>query len=119
MLVLLGHQRPANHLILANYTASAAQVASSLGRLLSGGLSSVTVNIVPTGTLYGDRLNQLDLRFAKALKLARFRTTVNLDLYNALNADTILGVSSAYGNWQQAQSIINARFVKIGLQFDF
>ena len=94
-------------------------MASSLGRPLSGGLSSVTVNIVPTGTLYGERLNQLDLRFARALKLSRFRTTVNLDVYNALNADTILGVSSAYGNWQQAQSIINARFVKLGLQFDF
>jgi hypothetical protein len=69
--------------------------------------------------LYGERLNQLDLRFMKALKLGRVRTSINVDLYNALNADAVLAVSNAFGNWQQAQSIIQARFLKVGFQFDF
>ena len=37
-----------------------------------------------------DALNQLDLRFAKILRFGTTRTTINLDLYNATNANTIL-----------------------------
>ena len=94
-------------------------VAQSLGRPLSGGASQVTVNIVPPGTMYGERLNQLDLRFGKLLTFDRLRTAVHLDLYNALNADTILAKSDAYAIWQRAQAILMARFAKISVQFDF
>jgi len=69
--------------------------------------------------MYGERLNQLDLRFGKLIKVGRTRIPANLDLYNALNSDTIITRSNSYGNWQQAFSVINARFVKIGAQIDF
>src|SRR6185436_2053225 len=52
-------------MLAANYAASNAVVAPALGRSLSGGAANVTVNIVAPGTLYGDRLNQLDVRVAK------------------------------------------------------
>jgi hypothetical protein len=52
-------------MLLANYVASTAVVAPSLGRALVGGAQNITANIVPLGTLFGERLNQLDLRFGR------------------------------------------------------
>ena len=55
----------ASQSLAANYVVSNALIAPSLGRNLSGGTANVTVNLVEPGTLYGDRVNQLDLRVAK------------------------------------------------------
>ena len=56
----------------ANVTYQSAQVAQSLGRQLSTA-TTVTVNAIPPGTEYGDRLNQLDLRLGKNFRLQRYR----------------------------------------------
>jgi hypothetical protein len=84
----------------------------------------VTVNLVPPGTMYGDRLNQLDLRFSKLLKYGRSRTSVNLDLYNAFNVDTVLAENTTYTNatatgWRVPTTLVTARFAKISVQLDF
>jgi hypothetical protein len=105
--------------ILANYTATNAVVAPSLGRNLSGGANNVTVGLVAPGTMYGERLNQLDLRFGKILKFGRTRATASIDLYNALNASPVLTQSAAFATWLRPQSILNARFAKVVMQLDF
>ena len=70
--------------------------------------------------MYGPRLNQPDLRVGKIVRLGgTLRTTFHLDIYNALNVDTALTLNDAYASWQRPQSIILARFAKIGLQLDF
>ena len=51
---------------------------------------NVNVALVEPGTMYGDRLNQVDLRVAKILKFGKTRTAVNLDLFNAFNRNTAL-----------------------------
>ena len=96
-----------------------AEIAPSLGRNLSGDAQTVTINMVEPGTMFGERLNQIDLRFGKVLRFGRTRTALNLDLYNAFNKDTILGLSSQYSNWQDAQALIQGRIAKISVQFDF
>jgi hypothetical protein len=73
--------------IAANYLATNAVVSPSLGRNLAGNAPNVTVNLVSPGTMYGERLNQLDLRFSKVLTFARTRTNLHLDLNNALNGN--------------------------------
>ena len=50
----------------------------------------MTVNLVTPGSLYGDRVNELDLRFSKVLRFGGTRTKISLDLYNALNANPVL-----------------------------
>ena len=105
--------------ISANYVATNAIISPSLGRNLSGGAQNATINVVAPGTLYGERLNQLDLRFAKIFKLDRTRTVVNFDLYNALNANPVTSQNNNFAAWQVPLSILDARLFKISVQFDF
>jgi hypothetical protein len=105
--------------LAANYVASNALVQPSLGRPLSGGAANVTVNLVPPGAMYGDRLNELDLRFSKILKFAQTRLVVNFDLYNALNANPVTSVNNNYAAWLVPQTILDARLFKISAQVNF
>jgi hypothetical protein len=110
--------------LAANQVVPNAQIKPSLGRDLVGGAANVTVNLVPPGSMFGDRLNQLDLRFAKLLRYGRTRTSLNLDLYNVFNVSTVLAENSTYSNasitgWRVPTTIVTARFAKISVQFDF
>jgi hypothetical protein len=114
------YQNTAGPEITANYVASLAEVQPSLGRPLAGGARNVTVNLVAPGTIYGARLTQVDLRIGKIVQIGRIRATPTLDVYNLLNASTVLSQSNVYGpTWQQPQSILPARFAKVGLQLAF
>jgi hypothetical protein len=106
----------------ANYVVASALVAPSLGRPLSGNAANVTVSLIEPNSLYGDRINQVDLRVGKILRFGRVRTGVNLDVFNALNSAAVLAVNNSFGGttpWQRPQSILQARLVKISLQADF
>jgi hypothetical protein len=108
--------------LAANYTLSSAAVAGSLGRPLAGSTPNVTVNLVAPGTMYGDRVNELDLRVAKVLRVGRTRTNVGIDVYNVLNANPVLTYNTAFipnGNWLVPTSVLQPRFVKIGASVDF
>jgi hypothetical protein len=107
--------------LAANQVVQNAVVRPSLGRDLSGGAQNVTVNLVAPGTFFGERLNQLDLRFAKVLKVGRTRASIDVDLYNAFNVSTVLTENSTYAvtSWRVPTGILTARFAKISLQLDF
>jgi hypothetical protein len=113
-------------MIEADWAASNAVIAPSLGRPLSNNAANATVNLIEPNTMYGKGLNQLDLRFAKILRVGTTRTTVNIDLYNATNANTILTQNNNFvpligggANWQIPTAILQPRFFKIGAQFDW
>jgi hypothetical protein len=55
--------------ISSQYTASLAEIQPSLGRPLAGGARNVTVNLIEPRTMYGDRLNMLDMRIGKIFRL--------------------------------------------------
>src|SRR6185503_15110124 len=77
-------------LLAANYAMPAAQVATFLGRAPSGNVPNVTFNLIEPGSLYGDRINQLDFRFAKNFRFGGKRAQVSMDLFNALNRNPII-----------------------------
>lgn len=109
-------------MLAANYVAPNSVVAPSLGRNLSGNAPNVTVNLVAPGTMYGDRINQLDLRVGKILKYGRSRTMIALDLYNALNSSAVLTYNTAFvpgGTWLQPVTILTPRFIKLTAELNF
>jgi hypothetical protein len=69
--------------------------------------------------MYGERLNQVDLRLARPVSLGRAKATFQFDLYNALNVDAVTGVDTAYASWLRPQAVILGRFAKLGMQLDF
>jgi hypothetical protein len=108
--------------LAANYAVPNAAIAPSLGRNLSGNVANATVNLVTPGTLYGDRLNQLDFRAGKILRFGRARTQLSLDLYNLLNTDATQLYNQTFvvnGAWLTPTGILAARFAKITVQVDF
>jgi hypothetical protein len=106
--------------VAANYVVSSATVAQTLGRPLAGGAANVTINLLSPGDRYTDRINQLDFRVAKLIKFHGKRATIGLDLFNALNAATVLSVNQTYGpSWLSPTAVLQARVAKISGQFDF
>ncbi|HXD74037.1 MAG TPA: hypothetical protein VN628_09885, partial [Vicinamibacterales bacterium] len=102
-------------------------IQQQLGRSLSNAATSVTVNLVEPGTLYGDRVNEFDARLAKIIKIGRTRTNIGFDLYNLLNSSAILSYNLAFsptvttgaGAWLAPQSVLQPRFWKFSVQVDF
>jgi hypothetical protein len=99
--------------------------ATTLGRTYSAGATTKSVNLMAVGVNYGnDNLNQIDLRFSKRIKLDRVRFRVDLDAYNLLNSDWPFTVNTTFSTaansaWLRATNVLQARFFKIGAQFDF
>ena len=95
---------------------------SRSGRLPSGNVTNVTVNLIEPGSMYGDRLNQLDFRVAKILRFGRTRTMVGVDLYNVLNSSAVLTYNNAFvpgGPWLQPLTVLTGRFARISAEFTF
>ncbi|HEU4689614.1 MAG TPA: hypothetical protein VFS23_14670, partial [Vicinamibacterales bacterium] len=105
--------------ISANRVYTNAEIIPSLGRPLSGGAANTTINLLEPGDIYGDRVNQLDLRLGKIFRFGGRRAQVNLDIYNALNANPVMQENAAYAVWRTPQRIMDARLFKISGQFDF
>src|SRR5204862_458663 len=76
--------------LAALYAVPNAAIQPILGRPLSNSAPNVTVNLIEPGTSYGDRVNEIDVRFAKILRYGRTRTNVGVDIYNITNSSPVL-----------------------------
>jgi hypothetical protein len=89
----------------ANFRATNSYLAanSTLGRPLAGAANStLTIALAEPQSLFLERRNELDLRFGKVLRFGRSRSVVSFDIFNALNADTLLGVNQTFSDvWQR------------------
>jgi hypothetical protein len=106
-------------LVAANYNATNAVVAPSLGRPLSGNAANIGINLVEPGSMYGERVNQLDLRISKVIRMGGLRAALNMEAFNLFNANAVLTQSNAFSTWQRPLAILQARFLKFGAQVDF
>ena len=107
--------------LAANFAAN--QAATTLGRPFAGGSTTLTVNLIEPGTLYGDRANQLDMRIAKNLRFGSTRTNVGVDIFNILNSNPVLTYDQNYSpttdRWLRPLSVLQPRYVKVSAQFNF
>ena len=112
-------------------------VGSTLGRNISNA-SNKSISLIAPGSVVDNRQNQLDVRVGKILRFGRTRTSLNFDVYNVTNANTVLtrnnalsktagdgtnnqvlqGDNRAHTLWVPT-SILQARFFKISATFDF
>jgi hypothetical protein len=113
-------QNVASEPILANYTATTAEIAPSLGRPLAGGQRTVSIPLMAIGSAYEDRRTQVDLRMSRDFIVGRGRLQATADLYNVFNASTVLGRNNTYGpRWGQPESILPGRMLQIGGRLTF
>lgn len=109
-------------MLAANYAAPNSAVAPSLGRDLSGNASNVTINLIAPGSAYGDRVQELDFRAGKRLKLGGARTLLSIDVYNLLNASAVLSYNTTFvpnGPWLQPLAIQTPRFIRFAAEIEF
>jgi len=72
--------------------------------------------------VWGDRVNEPDIRIGKILRFGRTRTNIGFDVYNVLNSAAILTYNQAFvpnGPWLAPLSVLTPRFAKIGAQISF
>ena len=111
----------------ANWIVSNTVLQPILGRPIAGGLPNLTINLAAPGQVWGDRVNELDVRISKILRFGRSKTNVGVDVYNLLNSAAVLTYNSTYnpsvtsgpGAWLAPTSVLTPRFAKISVQFDF
>ena len=88
-------------------------------------MTTETVNLLLPGQIYGERVNNVDLRIAKIVRVKGTRANVGLDLYNLANANTPTAVEATYDpasrgeRWFRPTAVLQPRFVRLNVQFDF
>jgi hypothetical protein len=110
--------------ILATWATMPA-TATTLGHAYSAGATTKSANLIAVGANYGnDNLQQLDVRLSKRLRFNKTTFRVDLDAYNIFNSDWPFTLTSTFSTaansaWLRPTNVLQARFFKIGAQFDF
>jgi hypothetical protein len=122
--VSAGIQSTPGPVVAANFNATNAITQPSLGRPLSGNAANVSVNLIEPNQVYGDRLNQVDMRISKIFRFgSNARLNAGFDLFNMFNSSAVVAQNNSYSptttTWQQPQTVVSARLVKVSAQFDF
>jgi hypothetical protein len=110
----------------ADWQVPSAEAAKSLGRPLSGNVPNVSVNLLAPDQMQTDRVNILDFRVGKILRLGGNRALFALDIFNTPNLDTVLNYAVnnvvtyvPNGRWLVPVTVLTARTVKLTVQYDF
>ncbi len=103
----------------AIYRVPVAEATAALGREPT--IGTPTLNILPPGTVFGDRLNQLDLRFAKLFDFGvGGNIRASFDIYNLFNANAVSREVAAFGaEYLRPIGLQPGRLAKISFQFNF
>ena len=102
--------------ILSSYVVNSSQ--TTLGRPLS--LGTAITHLIAPATQFGDRVNQMDVRIGKGLKVSRARIRATMDIFNVFNSNATLAWNTRYGpSWLTPTQIMQGRLIKFGAQLDF
>ena len=86
------------------------------------GLTQVTqpVDLVERGSVRLERMNLLDLRFEKVIKLGKMDLSPVADVYNVLNSNVSTSEVTAVGSsLGRPSAILDGRFVRLGAKLNF
>ena len=114
--------------LAANYVVPNTIIQQSLGRLPANALATgtTTVNLLNPGQLYTlKRINLVDMRFAKVLRIMERRTDVGIDLYNLFNSNVTTVYQQTYEQrtngaaWLTPTGIAAPRLARFHVTFNF
>jgi len=114
----------------SNYVVRNAEVAESLGRNLGScrgqavctATATVTNALFPVYTEFEDRLNQLDLRLAKAIGVGKTRVKAMADVYNIFNSTAISALAITYNptnTYLRPTTLQGGRLFRFGVDLQF
>jgi hypothetical protein len=81
--------------------------------------ATLTVALVPGGTVFTDRVNQLDLKASKTFKRGRISVTPSIEAFNINNSDAIVSYVSTNAlsaSFLSPNSILQGRLIGVGAQ---
>jgi Carboxypeptidase regulatory-like domain len=83
-------------------------------------VASVTVPLIEPGVQFLDRRNQIDIRLSKSVTISRVKLQGQFDVFNLLNASTILSTTETYGTaLGRPTAILQGRLYGVGVQVTF
>jgi Carboxypeptidase regulatory-like domain len=110
--------------VAANYTVTAA-IANRAIIGSTAGATTIAVNLAEPNTVFLDYKNQLDMRIARTFRFDRYKIQGFADIFNVLNAGTVLRVNETYGAtpatnpWKTPLTIMDGRYIRFGVQMNF
>jgi hypothetical protein len=120
---------PAPALSAGSYLIPNQVVQDQLGHLPAGALITGTQSVTLTDAehrLYAERSHkQVDMRFAKVLRMGRARADLGIDLYNVFNVNTPTAYEGDYdsestgGQWMTPTGIVQPRFARFNITLNF
>jgi len=104
------------------YFPPVAELTAQLGRAPAAG-GGTSVNLLIPGQLYGDNVNELDMKIAKLLKFGRSRANVGFDIYNVTNNDARTTYNSTFSltntTFFTPSAVLHPRFARFSVQIDW
>lgn len=111
--------------VTATWNAPNSVIAPALGRnLATGATANKPIQLIEPGTVYLDRLHQIDLRLSKGFRVGRYRLRGDINVYNALNATYVNLFNRTYttvgtNSFLRPTDVLAGRTTKISGQIDF
>lgn len=85
-----------------------------------GRIEPQTVLLSLPGTLFQPRMNQLDMNLKKTFRFGNRSMSGQVDVFNALNANSILTSNQAFGpTYDQVQTFLTGRMMRLAFQMKF
>ncbi len=89
------------------------------GTPLTGG-QRITIDLLPHEVLFMPYQRKVDIRLMRRFNVGNTTIAPVMDLFNLFNANTETRVNSTYGpRWQEIQNIMQARYMRLGLELEW
>jgi hypothetical protein len=99
----------------ANYNVTA----MADGTRLTGG-QRITIDLLPPETYFLPFQRKVDIRLMRRFNIGNTQIAPVMDLFNLFNANTTTAVNSTYGSrWQEITTIMQSRYIRMGLEIDW
>ena len=80
----------------------------------------ITIDLLPHEVLFLPYQRKVDLRLMRRFNVGNTTISPVMDMFNLFNANTTTRVNPTFGpNWQTIQSIMTARYMRIGLELEW